>query len=293
MELPFRYRLLFLSLALAAASAALPAPAAPASPSFRFNFIALDHGDALLVRTPARGTWLIGAGAAGDAPRLRQYLKSQGVTVLDRLVAQNWLERHIGGMPEIISRWNVKQLYVNPIRASSPSAEALVGAAEKRDGGSGYFWGSPSAGESQPLMYSPYSEVNTLAPTPLMTRRFARDPACSLLLELRLLNVSMLTLGDSSRTHQAAFWREVNAHPVGQILRIGRSGAADALLESMLKPLKTQIAVIPVPRKSRTQPAPSLLSALRRARVRVYRTDRDGTIVVTTDGNNVRVTRGG
>jgi competence protein ComEC len=128
-----------------------------------------------------------------------------------------------------------------------------------------------------------------------MRHRFAKDPDCSLVIEMSYNKISLLTLGENTRRHQQMFWDEVFPRPWGQVISLGRNGGEGAILPSILKPLKTKVAIIPIPRSSGARPAASTLQALKQAGVKVYRTDRDGAITVTTDGTDVSVTteRGG
>ena len=50
-----------------------------------------------------------------------------------------------------------------------------------------------------------------------------------------------------------------------------------------------QVAAIEVGVNTYGHPAPSTLGALERAGVRTYRTDRDGTVTLTVDGEGMRI----
>jgi competence protein ComEC len=147
----------------------------------------------------------------------------------------------------------------------------------------------PAPGETIPLYRTPPYQFRVVAPTGPMLVPFQNDPACSLMVELMYQHVSVLDLGSTKAKHQAAMWKTAQLQPTGEVLVIGRSGAADALDASLLKPLKTRVAVIRVPLKGGKRPAPELLARLKRAGVKVYRTDTHGRITVETDGATIWV----
>jgi competence protein ComEC len=76
-----------------------------------------------------------------------------------------------------------------------------------------------------------------------------------------------------------------------EILKVAHHGSADPGLDDLLRRLRPRVAVISVGAgNDYGHPAPSTLSALASSgELDVYRTDRDGTIVVETDGRRVAV----
>jgi competence protein ComEC len=270
-----------------------PAGAGTGDPPLRITFLSLDRGEATLIQIPGGVTGLIGAGAAGEESAVLRALEARGVKRLDVLAAATWSTEHIGGMRALLGRFPVRQFVYNPVDIRIPAARPLLEAvARLRDGGK-LQSSAPSPGESFTLYYTPPCIMRAVAPTGPMLTRFAGDRDCSLMLEFRYDRVTYLDLGQTTRRHQQAMWAGVDLKPYGQVLRVGRNGAAGSITDSLLKPLKTRIAIIPVARKSGKKPAPATLAALRKAGVTVYRTDRHGTITVSTDGDKINVRTGG
>ncbi|HSB52847.1 MAG TPA: hypothetical protein VLD58_00750, partial [Gemmatimonadales bacterium] len=73
------------------------------------------------------------------------------------------------------------------------------------------------------------------------------------------------------------------------LLKVGHHGSRGSTGEEWLDSLRPAVAVISVGRNDYGHPAPATLARLTAHRVRLWRTDRDGTVSVTTDGGQMRV----
>jgi competence protein ComEC len=275
---------IFLGL-LVVAGAAVPVRPQGVPPPLRVSFLSLEHGDATLIQAPGGLNGLLGVGAAGDAGAVAAHLRRRGISRLDVVVAATWSERSLGGLPALLAAGKVGRVVRNQLYVPTATGERVLAEVDKR----GVRSFSPPPGGTETLFRSPPCQMRAVAPTGPMLARFAKDPRCSAMYEFQYDRISVLCLGDASREHQQAMWEQVDPRPWGHVLQIGRNGAAGALLPSMLKELKTRYVVLPIPRKSGAAPAPETLTALRRAGVKVYRTDRNGTVTVTTDGTHVNV----
>ena len=72
------------------------------------------------------------------------------------------------------------------------------------------------------------------------------------------------------------------------VLKVGHHGSAYASTPAFVRAVAPSIAVISVGRENLFgHPAPSTLETLERAGTRVYRTDRDGAVTITTDGDRI------
>lgn len=261
---------------------------ATGNPPLRISFLALDQGESTLLQLPGGKTALIGAGAVGDAPAVARALRSRGIRGLDFVIAATWSPEHVGGFPQLLQQLPVRQLFHNPLYAPGKAGDALFRVAKAREQ-QGKLKLISASMESATVFFSPPCQLRNVGPVGEMYQRFAGDPACSLVVEVGYDRFSFLSLGDTRQAHQRALWKAVDSPPSGELLQLSRTGAPDALLTSLLKPLGTRIAVVPVPRKSTMQPDRGLLARLKQAGVRTYRTDLRGTVTVTSDGRNTTV----
>lgn len=252
-------------------------------PPLRVTFLSLDYGEATLVQAPGGMIGLIGAGSARDGNAVVRYLQRRRVSRVDVLVAATWSERSLGGVAALLRSVRVGRIVRNQLYVPTAIGERALQMAERQ----GIRVLTPTPGERIPVFRSPPCQMRAVAPTGPMLVRFAKDTRCSAIWEFEYDHVSVLCLGSTLRKHQQAMWDQADPRPWGHVLQIGDNGAADALLPSMLKGLKTRYVVIPIPRKSNARPAPALLNALERAGVRAFRTDRNGTVTFTTDGKRI------
>jgi competence protein ComEC len=80
------------------------------------------------------------------------------------------------------------------------------------------------------------------------------------------------------------------ALPHVEAIKVPHHGSSDPGLPEVLRRLRPQVAGIEVGRgNSYGHPAPSTLAALRRAGVRTFRTDRDGTVSLSAGRAGLRV----
>jgi beta-lactamase superfamily II metal-dependent hydrolase len=77
------------------------------------------------------------------------------------------------------------------------------------------------------------------------------------------------------------------------LLKVGHHGSRGSTGDEWLDSLQPKSAVISVGQNSYGHPAPETLTRLLWHRVEVWRTDRDGLVTVTTDGQRMTVKAGG
>ena len=73
------------------------------------------------------------------------------------------------------------------------------------------------------------------------------------------------------------------------LLKVGHHGSRGATGAAWLSELEPKAAVVSVGRNRYGHPSPEALARLGRQRVAVWRTDRDGTVSVSTDGRTMTI----
>jgi competence protein ComEC len=101
---------------------------------------------------------------------------------------------------------------------------------------------------------------------------------------------SLLLVGDAQREEEDELLARAPASLRADVLKVGHHGSATSSSAAFLAAVAPREAVISVGRRNRFgHPHPLTLAALAACGARVWRTDRDGAVTVTTDGRTLEV----
>jgi competence protein ComEC len=95
-----------------------------------------------------------------------------------------------------------------------------------------------------------------------------------------------LFAGDAGFPAEAAMRTRARAV---DLLKVGHHGSRGSTGDEWLDSLRPRVAVISVGQNSYGHPAGETLARLLKHRVEVWRTDRDGSVTVTTDGQRMTI----
>ena len=97
---------------------------------------------------------------------------------------------------------------------------------------------------------------------------------------------SFLFVGDAEHAEEADLVRTLGPSLRSDVLKIGHHGSRTSTSPAFLAAVDPALAVISCGIRNRFgHPAPATLATLARSRARLFRTDHDGSVTVTTDGH--------
>lgn len=262
------------------------------------HFIDVGQGDAALVQTPNGRSMLIdtggwsgefqkGSGAGSQV--VLPYLQRLGINSLDVLLLSHPHEDHAGGAGAVINRLPVKLALVSPVDANRDSGEKpdqeykqLLDELHRR----GIPVKQARAGDF--LKLDDQIEIKILAPAEI-------PPAdlndCSLVVKISYCERSFLFTGDIEKEQQQALVQQ-KLDLKADVLKVPHHGSGNLAAE-FFQAVDPKVAVISVGRHNRFgHPAQAVIDLLQQMDARVYRTDQDGAVVVSTDGMSVWVDTG-
>jgi competence protein ComEC len=269
-------------LGLARDTAALPS--ADGSGGLTLHFLDVGQGDGAVVRTPA-GRWIvIDAGPAserGDAGRrvVAPFLQRHGVRALAAIIVSHAHADHLGGVPALLDRFPVGMVVEPGAPVADPVYTAFLGGLARDD----VAWHPARAGERFALDGVAFTILHPATDWAEWGEDVNED---SVVLLMEYGGFQALFTGDAGFPAEAALRGRLGRV---DLLKVGHHGSRGSTGEELLDSLQPCVAVISVGRNDYGHPAPATLTRLDARRITVLRTDRDGTVTVSTDGKTMRV----
>jgi competence protein ComEC len=250
-------------------------------------FVDVGQGDATLIRTPG-GHWVAvdagpnlngwDAGRRVLVPLLRRYRAG----LLSAFLMSHAHLDHIGGASTLFAEIPVGLVIDPGERVAEPAYEEWLAELAAR----GTRWHPVEAGVAWTIDSVEFRVRHPPRSWPNWGDNLNED---SIVLEVRYHDFAALLMGDAGFVAESSLAGSVQ-HV--DLLRVGHHGSRSASSEEFLAEARPEVAVISVGRNRYGHPAPETLGRLGAAAIRVWRTDREGTISVVTDGRQFTV-RGG
>jgi len=251
------------------ASGYYSAPALPLEDQVMVHFIDVGQGDAIYIELPNDNNVLIDGGEKKDGAVVVDYLKAQGVDDLELIIATHPHRDHIGGLPEIMAAYDVNTVLDSGQKAES-NAYGLYAESIAKEGCS---W----VADNRQVFTFGNIELQILTGTENW-----QDPNnYSVVAHLDCGEIEFLFMGDAEKQAEEMLTGNISA----EILKVGHHGSSSSSSASFLGRVMPDVAVISAGAgNSYGHPHEETLNILNDAGCKMYRTDFDGNVVVTTDG---------
>ncbi len=242
--------------------------------TFAVHFIDVGQADATLVLCDGKAM-LIDGGNVGDSSKIYTYLKKHEITHLDFVVGTHAHEDHIGGLAGALNYATVDKVYCPVTLYDSDAFRDFV----KYVGNRNSKIIVPKVGDSFNLGSAKVEvlAVNTSSDT----------NNSSIVLKIEYGETTFLFTGDAEREVEE-YLLEREANLSSTVLKVGHHGSETSTSYVFLREIMPEYAVISVGEgNSYGHPTDDVLSRLRDADVKVFRTDLQGDIICMSDGKKV------
>lgn len=256
-----------------------------ASGTLEVYFFDVGQGDSELIRLPGGENILIDAGTSSTEDELVGELRSLGAETLDLVVATHPHADHIGGMAAVIDAFDVRQVVMPRISESdTPTTKTyenlLQSIADK-----GLTITPAEPGDE--LLSSGGAVLTVLAPN---GEDYGDLNNYSVVLRLTYGEDSFLFTGDAEEASEEEML-SLDWPLTATVLKCGHHGSETSTSPAFLDAVSPQYAVISCGvDNDYGHPDAVTLEKLEAAGAEVFRTDRQGSILASTEGSGVTMT---
>ena len=251
----------------------------PSNEVLTVHFIDVGQGDSMLIQVNNR-SMLIDGGPRKSGTTLVSYLKRHGVKALNYVVSTHPHADHIGGLIAVLRQFPVGQVIDSGQPHGTQTYEQYLSLIDRKN----IPYMVAEAGQRIDLGPGICAEV--LGPVGNESGSSLNEN--SIVIKLTYHNVSFLFTGDAGFPEERALMA-AGADLRSDVLKVPHHGSRYASSAAFLAKVRPEVSVVEVGENNYGHPSPKTLARYQKIGSVVYRTDLNGNIVVTTDGNSFTV----
>lgn len=238
-------------------------------------FIDVGQADCILLQN-GEHNMLIDAGNNEDGVKLVNYLREVNVNKFDYVFATHAHEDHIGGMDDIINNFDIDKFFMPDVIATTKTFEDMLDALSNKK----MVYNTVSVGD-----VLGFNDANVEV---LYVGDSSKDlNDTSIVIKVTHGDNSFLFTGDATSNVEKVL---LNKDIKSDVLKVAHHGSNYSSTSEFLALVDPTYAVISVGiNNSYNHPSDIIINRLNSMGIKVYRTDVDKTILISSDGSDITV----
>jgi len=242
----------------------------------QITFMDVGQGDSILIQS-GDSTMLIDAGPTSASDEIISELEKNNIKKIDILIGTHPHEDHIGSLDTVIQKFDIGRIYMPQAVATTKAYEDVITAVKNK----GLVINKPVAGTS--LEFGD-AECVFLAPN---NSTYEDLNNYSIVIKLVYGETSFIFTGDAEALSEKEML-EKGYDLKADVLKVGHHGSSTSTAKDFLESVDPVYAVIMCGKdNSYGHPHRETMEKLKEKGIIVYRTDECGTIVCSSDGENI------
>lgn len=250
----------------------------PAGSQLQVHFVDVGQGDCSLIICDDEAM-LIDAGDNDKGTRVQKYLKDQGISNLKYVIGTHPDSDHIGGLDVVIYKFNCDNILMPDATSDTKTYLDVLSAIDSK----GYKITTVGQGDKFTLGSASFEIISPVKGYP-----YAEDNNNSIVLRLDYYNNSFLFMGDAEYQPQQVMIYDDEINAKADVIKVSHHGANSGYMKGFYDEVQPKYAIISCGKGNKYgHPHSDVLNDFKNRRVKVFRTDEQGSIVAVSDGNNI------
>ena len=253
-----------------------PLPAVTVNNDLKVHYLDVGEADSIFIELPNGETMLIDAGEAQNEEKIADYIENLNYDTINYVIGTHPHADHIGGLAYIIKNFEVKNIYMPKVAANTKTYENLLKTIKSKS------LSITVAEKDKKIINTENLKAYFLAPE---NKKYDELNNYSAILKIVFQDKSFLFMGDSEASVEKTL-TDVSA----DVIKVGHHGSNTSSSSGFIKKVNPEIAVISVGENNKyDHPDKDVIKAYEKLGAKIYRTDINGNIVISTDGENLDV----
>jgi len=238
------------------------------------TFIDVGQGDSEWIKSPTGKTMLIDVGEENQVSKVTPIINK----TINIVVATHPHSDHIGGMQTILTKYTIGEFFDSGYPYTSATYKIMLDIIDKKN----ISYTTIKTGDT--IIFDPLVKIKVLNPQP---KFFDDINDNSIVLLMTYKNVSFLFTGDAGLNAEDVYAKQLGTVT---ILKVAHHGSTTATGDYLLSKIHPNISIISVGvDNTYGHPDLSTINRLKNSGSKVYRTDQNGSISITTNGEDYSV----
>lgn len=244
------------------------------------SYLDVGQGDAVYIKVNDFDI-LIDAGPKSDSDKLMQQLEEKNIDDFEIVIATHPHEDHIGGMTKVFEKYDVKSFYMPKATNTTKTFENMMKAVSNEGLNVNVIKEGTSfeLGEGARIdVYSPiqesYDDLNDYSP----------------IMKLTYGNKAFIFTGDAEKVVEEEVVKKYANELKADVIKFGHHGSSTSSTKEFIEAISPKYGIISCGvDNSYGHPHKETLKIIDEMGIEAYRTDKQGQITITSDGNNIEI----
>ncbi|NFO86301.1 MBL fold metallo-hydrolase [Clostridium botulinum] len=243
------------------------------------HYIDVGQGDAALIQVN-NINMLIDSGPKESRNKILDYLQSLNIKKINYIVATHPHEDHIGNMAKILKTYGLYKFYAPKIENTTSTFEKMIDALKDKN-----LKINVIKKDTNPIDLGKNTDVTIFSP---IKDSYDNINNYSPVIKIQYGDTSFLFTGDAEKEVENEILLDSNNNIRSDVIKIGHHGSSTSSSKSFIEKVNPSIAIISVGADNKfNHPNKSTIDCLTKNNVKIYQTNKENTIILSSDGHNI------